>query len=65
MAAPSTKADTSALGERLRRIFSRDIPADDAARAAIDRMDEAQRRIEAIKKEVTRGIRRQDGRFHL
>lgn len=65
VAMSSANAESNAFGERLRRIFARELPADEAARAAIERMDEAQRRIDAVKKEVTNGIRRRDSRFHL
>jgi hypothetical protein len=65
VAISSANAESTAFGQRLRRIFARELPTDEAARAAIERMDEAQRRIDAVKKEVTNGIRRRDGRFHL
>lgn len=65
MAISSASADSSAFGDRLRRLFSREMPNDDAARAAIDKMDEAQRHIDAVKEEVTSGIRRRKGRFNL
>ena len=65
MAISSASTESTALGDRLRRIFAREVPTDEAARAAIERMDEAQRRIDAVKQEVTNGIRRREGRFHL
>ena len=65
MAISSAKTESTVFGDRLRRIFARELPTDDAARAAIEKMDEAQRRIDAVKQEVTNGIRRREGRFHL
>ena len=65
MVAKSSDGETPLLGERLRKLFSRDTPTDAAARAAIDQMDDANRRIKAVREEVDRGIRRREGRFRL
>lgn len=65
MARSPDKSESTAFSERLRRLFTRELPIDEAARAAIQRMDDAEQRIQCVRKEVTDGIRRKNGRFHL
>ncbi len=65
---PSTtdhRASQSALKRRLERLLSPEEPGDDAARAALDHIEKLNRRIEAVREDVHRGIRRKEGRFRL
>jgi len=55
----------SALIKRFGRLFTSEEPADEAARAALEHIDKLNSRIDAVREDVHRGIRRKEGRFRL
>lgn len=61
MAAPST----SKLTALFNRLFERDEPMDEAARAVVQKMNEAERRIAEIRENMKRDVRKREGRFRL
>ena len=53
------------LGARLSRVLSRPEAEDPAVREVFDHMDNMQRRIEAVREEVKRGVRGRGKPFRL
>ncbi len=53
------------LSDMLGRLFKKDEPLDDAARAVVQQMNDADRRIAEIRENLKRGIRKPNGRFRL
>ena len=60
-----TTSGERALAARLLEVFKRHTPIDEAAQIVLEQQERVQRRIEAARKEVSRGIRSTDKRFHL
>lgn len=60
-----TTAGERALASRLLDVFKRRDSVDEAAQAVLEHQERVQRRIEAARKEVSRGIRSNEHRFHL
>ena len=55
----------ASVGSWLGKLFGRDEPTDEAARAALDHIDQVHQQIESVRKEVKRGVRSSDKRFRL
>lgn len=56
---------TRSLGKLLSKLFVNDEPTDESAIAALDHIDRLQERIDSVRGEVKRGIRKPDNRFRL
>lgn len=56
---------TPKLNELLTRLFTKDEPMDDAARAVVQKMSETEHRIAEIRENVKRGVRERERRFRL
>lgn len=64
-AAKKITTRNSALGARLDSLFSKESKGDSATRAVIEHIDQTQSRIEAVREEVSRGLRSGNRRFRL
>lgn len=53
------------FADGLARLFHKSEPTDEAARAIIEQMRQAEIQIEAVREEVRRGVRKREGRFRL
>ncbi len=60
-----SRSRPASLFDRITEILRPERPESEAAREALERIEQLQRRIEANREEIRRGVRPNEGRFRL